>query len=64
MKKIFLFILTGYQTVLSPLLHLLLGQKAICRYPLSCSAYAKEKISKKGVVRGGLLALSRIASCR
>lgn len=46
-----------YQRALSPLL----GQR--CRFHPSCSAYAEEAILRYGLVRGALLASSRIARC-
>ena len=46
-----------YRMLLSPLL----GPR--CRFAPSCSAYAVEAIERHGVLRGGLLALRRIARC-
>jgi putative membrane protein insertion efficiency factor len=34
-----------------------------CRFYPSCSEYAKQAIQKYGIVRGGWLALKRIARC-
>ena len=53
-----------YQKTLSPLFQILLGTRTICRYPVSCSAYTKEMIIKKGVLQGGFLGVKRIASCQ
>ncbi len=52
MKTLVLFLLTGYQNIISPLLHQLLGQRTMCRYEVTCSAYAKEVISKYGILTG------------
>lgn len=35
-----------------------------CRFHPSCSAYAAEAIEAHGVVRGGALAVRRLARCR
>ena len=35
-----------------------------CRYQPSCSAYAIEALSRYGAVKGGWLAVKRIARCR
>jgi uncharacterized protein len=47
----------GYQLFLSPLL------PPSCRYTPSCSAYAIEALQRHGALRGGWLALRRIARC-
>jgi uncharacterized protein len=46
-----------YQWTLSPLL----GPR--CRFYPSCSQYALEAIQRFGVLRGGWLALARLARC-
>jgi uncharacterized protein len=35
-----------------------------CRYPISCSEYAKQSILRYGVLKGTILGLKRIGSCR
>jgi uncharacterized protein len=47
----------GYQLLLRPLL------PAACRFQPSCSEYAREALSRHGVMRGGWLALRRLARC-
>jgi uncharacterized protein len=50
----------GYQRILAPLA----ADAGIrCRFSPSCSVYAETVIERDGVVRGGWLALNRIARC-
>lgn len=39
------------------------GRPSPCRYLPGCSDYAVEAVERHGAVRGGLLALRRIARC-
>ena len=57
MKKVFLALIRFYQTAISPWL------PARCRFRPTCSAYAYEAVAKYGAVKGGWLALKRIARC-
>ena len=57
MQKILSLLIRSYQTILSPLL----GNH--CRYYPSCSHYAELSINRFGVIRGGWLALKRVARC-
>jgi len=57
MKKIALTFIRFYQYAVSP--HF----PAACRYYPSCSSYAYEAVNKYGVLRGGLLAVKRLARC-
>ena len=50
-------LLRAYQLAISPLL----GQR--CRFYPSCSQYALEAVERYGSVRGGALALRRLARC-
>lgn len=63
MKQIFLVVLSGYQKIISPLLHQLLGQRTLCRYEVSCSEFAKQAIQQKGVIKGVRLTALRFLSC-
>ena len=54
---IFIWLIKFYQAFISPLL----GAK--CRYTPSCSEYGVEAIKKYGPLKGGRLAIKRIASC-
>jgi putative membrane protein insertion efficiency factor len=57
MRSVALALITAYQKLLSPML------PRSCRFYPSCSEYAKQAIQKYGVVKGGWLALKRIARC-
>ena len=57
MKGITLALVRGYQGFISPLL----GCR--CRYLPTCSDYACEAIELHGTLRGGWLALRRLARC-
>ena len=57
MKKVFLALIRFYQSAVSPWL------PARCRFRPTCSAYAYEAVAKYGAVKGGWLALKRIARC-
>jgi putative membrane protein insertion efficiency factor len=50
-----------YRAAVSPLIHAINGPA--CRYEPSCSVYARDAISQYGIVRGGAMALWRIARC-
>jgi putative membrane protein insertion efficiency factor len=52
-----ILLIRAYQWTLSPVLPM------SCRYLPSCSQYACEALARHGVVRGGWLALRRIARC-
>ena len=61
MKKIitypFILLIKGYQNFISPLL------PSSCRYTPTCSHYAVEALQTHGLLKGGWLAVKRIASC-
>ncbi len=58
MKTLLIHLLRAYKRFISPLL----GNH--CRFYPSCSDYAREAIELHGVLRGGWLALKRIARCQ
>lgn len=64
--KILTFIITFYQSYLSfdKGVLALLAPGGACKYEISCSEYTKQRIREFGVVRGGLIGLKRIWSCR
>ena len=53
-----------YQCTLSPLLSLLTGPGAGCRFEPTCSAYFLEAVEKHGFARGSWLGLKRLARCQ
>jgi putative membrane protein insertion efficiency factor len=57
MRTVIQWLIRAYQRLLSPLL----GPR--CRFHPSCSQYAFEALEVHGVVRGGWLAVRRIARC-
>ena len=50
-----------YRAAISPLVHAMNGPA--CRFEPSCSEYGREAIAEYGIVRGGAMALWRIARC-
>ena len=56
-QAILIFLIKSYQTLMSPLL----GPR--CRFYPSCSCYAIDAISKRGIFVGLFLALKRILHC-
>jgi len=53
----------GYQWTISPIKRLFLGPNAGCRFYPTCSEYARQAVLRHGLLRGGWLALKRIAKC-
>jgi putative membrane protein insertion efficiency factor len=57
------FLFGAYKLVVSPLLHALSGHSGACRFRPTCSEYAATAVSQHGFLRGGGLALCRLARC-
>ena len=57
MRYLLIGLLQVYRRFVSPL------YGDVCRYYPSCSAYALESVRKHGSLRGGWLAVRRVASC-
>ena len=57
LSYLFLLIIRGYKTLISPLL------PPSCRYYPTCSDYGAEAIKKYGPFKGGWLALKRVLRC-
>ncbi len=56
-KRILLFLIRFYRRFISPCF------PPKCRFYPTCSAYAMQAIEKYGALKGGWLALRRIARC-
>src|ERR1700731_4374347 len=50
-----------YRAAGSPVIHAINGPA--CRFEPSCSVYARDAIAEYGIVRGGVMALWRVARC-
>ena len=50
-----------YRAAVSPVIHAMHGPA--CRFEPSCSVYARDAITEYGMVRGGIMAIWRIARC-
>jgi hypothetical protein len=57
LSEILIFLLKGYQRVLSPLF------PGSCRFNPTCSQYGIDAIIKYGPIKGGYLTVRRILSC-
>ncbi len=57
MRALPILLIKAYQRLISPLL------PPSCRFTPSCSAYAITSLERYGVVKGGWLAVRRIARC-
>ncbi len=57
MKKILIFLIKGYQKLISPLF------PPSCRFTPTCSNYALQAVEKYGFFKGGWLAIKRILKC-
>lgn len=56
-RRALLLLIRFYQLAISPML------PASCRYYPTCSVYGYEAIEKYGILRGGWLAMRRVARC-
>ncbi len=57
MRWLLVALLRVYRAVISPM------YGPVCRYHPSCSAYALDAVTRYGAVRGGWLAVRRVARC-
>lgn len=64
MKTVFILLLNFYQKIISPFLKQALGFNNSCRFYPTCSDYAKNAISEKGIIVGIYTSLLRILKCQ
>lgn len=57
MKGLFVFLIRGYQKIISPIL------PPSCRFYPTCSEFGIEAITKYGVIKGGIKTAWRILRC-
>jgi len=57
MKGLFVFLIRGYQKIISPVL------PPSCRFYPTCSEFGIEAITKYGVIKGGIKTAWRILRC-
>lgn len=57
MKRVLLALIKFYKQAISPYL------PDACRFTPTCSEYAREAITKYGVLKGGFLSVKRILRC-
>src|SRR6202158_4366805 len=60
-RSIALGVVAIYRGAISPVIHAMNGPA--CRFEPSCSVYARDAIAQYGIIRGGAMALLRIARC-
>ena len=60
--RVMMGLIAGYRRLISPVLSAAFGQR--CRFYPSCSEYALEAVRVHGAVRGGGLAIWRLARCQ
>jgi putative membrane protein insertion efficiency factor len=58
-----IWLIRAYQFAVSPVVHLVAGPGAGCRFHPTCSHYAEEAVRRHGSLKGTLLALGRILRC-
>lgn len=57
MKRLVLLFIRFYQRFISP------GLPPACRFYPTCSEYGYEAIERYGIIKGGIMAVRRIARC-
>lgn len=59
----FLFLISAYQLVVSPLKLFLTGSRSSCRFAPTCSEYARLSFLRHGLIKGLYLTLRRLLKC-
>ena len=58
-KQLCLWGLDGFSLCIRPLL----GPRGVCRFSPTCSEYAKQALTKYGVLKGTYLSVRRVLKC-
>ncbi|MCF7668311.1 MAG: membrane protein insertion efficiency factor YidD [Verrucomicrobia bacterium] len=61
--KLLVFLIRGYQIILSPAKTALFGPAGHCRFTPTCSQYAVDAVKTHGAGRGVFLGIRRIMRC-
>jgi putative membrane protein insertion efficiency factor len=62
MRKLYIFLIRLYQLFVSPIMTNVFGAR--CRFSMTCSEYAIQKIEEGGVITGSIKAIKRLARCQ
>ncbi len=57
MRKLFIYLIKGYQKFISPMF------PPSCRFYPTCSNYAIDSLNKYGIFKGGIKAIWRVLRC-
>ncbi|HMH97341.1 MAG TPA: membrane protein insertion efficiency factor YidD [Bradyrhizobium sp.] len=63
MRTLLRILIRGYQITISPILSLLGGASAGCRFSPTCSEYCLQAVEQHGVLRGSYFGLRRLLRC-
>jgi putative membrane protein insertion efficiency factor len=60
-RSVAVAVIAIYRAAVSPVIHAVNGPA--CRFEPSCSVYARDAIAEYGIIRGGIMAVWRVARC-
>jgi putative membrane protein insertion efficiency factor len=63
MRNLLRVLIRGYQITISPILSLLGGEGAGCRFSPTCSEYCLQAVERHGALWGSYLGLKRLLRC-